>query len=215
MILSTRTDIINFLIRKCGYADYLEIGVRNPLDNFARIRARTKTGVDPAGNCDFPMTSDAFFVQNRMSFDLIFIDGLHLDHQVRKDVENSLQCLRKGGAIVLHDCNPTSPEQQVEIQHSGSWTGTVWKAFAWFRLTRPDLFMLVVDIDWGVGIIRKGNQQVFAPEPKTLDYAFLEHTRASLLNLKTPAEFVAMYSSPIQPLRAFARKIVTAVRIIR
>ena len=52
------------------------------------------------------MTSDAFFLQNKQLFDLIFIDGLHHSHQVLRDINNALRWLSPSGTIVLHDCNP-------------------------------------------------------------------------------------------------------------
>src|SRR5215471_13517058 len=46
--LPLRTDIINFLIESLNKEiNYLEIGVRNPDDNFNKISARNKYGVDP------------------------------------------------------------------------------------------------------------------------------------------------------------------------
>jgi predicted O-methyltransferase YrrM len=52
------------------------------------------------------ITSDAFFERSMVKFDVIFIDGLHEEHQVDRDIVNSLQHLNPGGIIVLHDCLP-------------------------------------------------------------------------------------------------------------
>ena len=52
------------------------------------------------------MTSDEFFSQNKETFDLIFIDGLHIHEQVLKDIDNSLNVLNENGVILLHDCLP-------------------------------------------------------------------------------------------------------------
>ena len=43
------------------------------------------------------MTSDDFFLSNKDKFDVIFIDGLHIYEQVRKDVVNSINAINDGG----------------------------------------------------------------------------------------------------------------------
>ena len=47
-------------------------------------------------------------------YDVIFIDGLHLEKQVIKDIGHALQHLNKNGTIVLHDCKPGSKFHQEE-----------------------------------------------------------------------------------------------------
>src|SRR6478672_8788492 len=150
----SRTDIINFLLKSLGRSEnnYLEIGVRNPNDNFAHIASTTKYGVDPGlefkeNPVDFKLTSDAFFDQLRagsvlskdIRFDVIFIDGLHLAEQVERDIENALEFIADDGFVVLHDCNPPS-EFHASESHAyklspayGFWNGTTWKAFFKFR----------------------------------------------------------------------------------
>lgn len=187
-----RTDIINYLIQKNKYKSYLEIGIRNPKDNFDLIKIGHKDGVDPAGNCNYPMTSDEFFekISNSLKYDIIFIDGLHLEYQVDKDISNSLKHLNTKGTIVLHDCNPPDYKYQIETYDKNSaWTGTVWKSYAKLRISSPNLKMYVVDTDWGVGIIQRGSQELF--KTKTiLNYEFLEKNREELLNLISPKKFI-------------------------
>jgi hypothetical protein len=76
------------------------------------------------------------------------------------------------------------------------WNGTVWKAWAKLRGTRPDLFMCVVDIDEGCGVIRRGRQTCYAPWPpppeQALSYEFLAANRQRLLNLVSVAEFLRL-----------------------
>jgi len=188
-----RHDIINYLIERYNYKSYLEIGVRNPEHNFDRIKVTDKDGVDPAPRkpCKYIMTSDDFFKNNEKTYDIIFIDGLHLDYQVVKDVNNSLNFLNENGTIVMHDCNPIDKRHQVEKYTGGTWNGTVWKAYTEFRMTRPDLFMVVINTDHGVGIVRKGGQRLF-PKPEKLGYKFLSENRKKLLNLITYEEFKQM-----------------------
>lgn len=193
--ITRRTQLLNYLVREHGYTRYLEIGVRNPRDNFDHVKVEQKQGVDPASNTTFRMTSDAFFAQlpEGERFDLVFVDGLHLAEQVEKDVANSLRHLAPGGTIVLHDCNPPTERAQVENYVEGTkWNGTVWKAIAALRGTRRDLFVGVIDMDEGCGVVRPGRQVPYAPwpPPGALDYAYLENNRRELLNLISLPEFL-------------------------
>ena len=169
-----RSDVINFLISKNGGNNYLEIGVRNPDDNFNKIVCKNKYSVDPgiefkSNPVDFKQTSDDFFNDflsgnisklKNIKFDLIFIDGLHLADQVQRDIHHALQSICDDGYIVLHDCCPPSEYHAREDFNfklspaGGSWNGTTWKAFYKARLN-PSLYSCCVDSDWGVGIIAK------------------------------------------------------------
>lgn len=187
-----RTDIINHLIKKNNYRRYLEIGVRDPESNLNLINIEHKDGVDPAGRCNYPMTSDDFFEQldENVTYDIIFIDGLHLDYQVEKDITNSLKHLNEGGTIVMHDCSPIKEEHQVEEYVIGTtWNGTTWKAYVKFRMTDENLSMFVVDTDHGVGVITKGKQTLY-PKSDILDFKLLNENRKEILNLITPEQFL-------------------------
>lgn len=198
--IKTRTDLLNYLIERFSYRDYLEIGVRDPRDNFDKVCSTgVAHGCDPAPlrPVSHTMTSDAFFAERAVTggapYDLIFIDGLHLAEQVERDVENALAHLTPNGSIVLHDCNPETEAAQVEeFQPGVAWNGTVWKAWVKLRATRPDLAMWVVDIDYGCGVIRRGSQATIdlpSLEFGDLDYAYLTRERKAALNLVSVAEF--------------------------
>lgn len=179
-----RYEIINFLIAKLDReTTYLEIGVRNPDDNYNKINSAVKYSVDPGiefkeNPVDFKVTSDAFFeglrngnyLDTNTRFDVIFIDGLHLAEQVDRDIENALEFLKEDGFIILHDCNPPSEwhareSHTYEISPAGQqWNGTTWKAFLKARY-RTDIFSCCVDTDWGVGVISKKIR--LAPSPRT------------------------------------------------
>jgi hypothetical protein len=127
-------------------------------------------------------------LQNKKKFDLIFIDGLHTEEQVLRDIINSLFILNFGGTIVLHDCNPMTEHMQRNIpqdDHNGPWTGTAWRAFMHLRMVSPDLAMVVVDCDYGVGLIRRGKQKLYKTDEK-ITYALLENDRKRMLNLIPP-----------------------------
>jgi predicted O-methyltransferase YrrM len=199
--IKKRHELLNYLAKSRGYRRYLEIGVRDPSDNFEKIEIAHKEGVDPAPRAPIAhvMTSDAFFAKldadpEHEGYDLIFIDGLHLADQVERDVANSLTHLRAGGALVLHDVNPPTEAAQVE-QYDGktAWTGTVWKAWVKLRATRPDLRMVVLDMDYGCGVIERGAQELFAAptvDYASMTYAFLRTTRRRALNLISVRSFL-------------------------
>jgi len=56
----------------------------------------------------FVGTTDDFFEQYQKKADMIFIDADHRIESVLKDFENSLNILRPGGCIILHDTDPES-----------------------------------------------------------------------------------------------------------
>ena len=132
-----RTEIINIIAKLIGAQSYLEIGVRNPTDNYTGVNVANKTGVDPrAINADIAQcTSDAFFAGDVGQFDLIFIDGDHTAKQVAKDVDNAFKALAPGGVIVMHDCLPISASEGAPTKPSkhAAWCGEAWRAFARYR----------------------------------------------------------------------------------
>lgn len=189
-----RVSIIQSLIDKNNYKNYLEIGVQGG-DCFRAIKCQNKTGVDPdpASAATVHKTSDEFFKKNKEKFDIIFVDGLHHADQVEKDIANSLKFLKEGGTIVMHDCLPTSKRmQEIPLQEQCEWTGNTWRAFLKLRKEREDLDMCVVNTDWGCGIIRPGKQEVtqIAYEPTYED--FVVH-KNKWMNVISVDQFKAKY----------------------
>lgn len=180
-----RYDLINFLIELYDYKSYLEIGVDIGA-NFEKIRCPLKYGVDPNKKYEgltHNMTSDEFFAQNKENFDIIFIDGLHISDQVIVDIKNSLNCLRPKGTIVMHDCLPVHEEVQRQERLHDHWNGDVWKAFAHYR-SDPNLFMMTVNTDEGLGFIKKA-QQITFELPEELDFDFYAVNAFNLMNVKS------------------------------
>ena len=194
--IGSRTSIINHLITKNNFNSYLEIGVRDGR-NYNKIMAINKVGVDPNPKFKeknlFIGTSDEFFKKNSQIFDIIFIDGLHLEEQVDKDINNSLKFLTKKGYIIMHDCNPpTKFHQRENYEINGTfpaWNGTVWKSFAKLRMSNENLSLICVNCDWGVGIISKEKSELF-PFNDNLDFEFLKNNRVKLLNLNSVKNFL-------------------------
>jgi hypothetical protein len=177
-------NIINSYILKYDYKSYLEIGIDEGIC-FMQISCQYKIGVDPnsESHCvTHKMTSDEFFLQNRKTFDLIFIDGLHHSEQVTKDIENAIKFLNNGGTIIVHDCLPKDEIEQIIPRQTKVWTGDVWKSWVKFR-NRPDLRMHVFDVDYGIGIIQKGSQIPFYIEDKDLTWENFQKNKEIWLNL--------------------------------
>lgn len=200
-----RSEVINLLLESLEKQDlkYLEIGVRNPADNFNLINVENKYSVDPGvefkeNPVDFKITSDEFFIQLRtgkilskdIKFDVIFIDGLHLADQAERDINNALDFITDEGFIVVHDCNPptewhTRYNLKYELTPAGIyWNGTTWKAFVSFR-QRDDYYSCCIDTDWGVGVIHKhinfGAKNNVSNE--YLEFNIFDENRKNSLNL--------------------------------
>lgn len=183
-----RYHIINELINKHGFISYLEIGCQLN-QTFNAVDCQLKVGVDPERGGTNRETSDAFFANNKMTFDIIFIDGLHTAEQVLKDIENALKFLNPKGVIVCHDMNPeTELIQRVPMQ-SSDWSGDCWKAFVKLRQTRKDLTMSVINTDYGVGVIRPGSQELLSIDEE-LTYEGLDRNRVKWLNLLSIEEAI-------------------------
>ena len=67
-------------------------------------------------------TSDDFFHQNQLKFDLIYIDGNHLFDFVVRDITNSLNFINRDGIIVLDDYGV-----------AGWWNDGITKAVNFFK----------------------------------------------------------------------------------
>jgi len=206
----SRTEIMNYIISQLNREIYyLEIGVRNPADNFDKINATHKISVDPGvefkqNPVDFKLTSDDFFLKlhnneilsSEIKFDIIFIDGLHLADQVDRDIINSMKFIKDDGMIVLHDCNPPtewharSDYRYINTPALGNWNGTTWKAFLKWRNT-PSIQSCCIDSDWGLGILSKKQMIGQNLKKKNQFYEFkdLENNRIEYLNLISFEEF--------------------------
>ena len=199
-----RYDIINHLIDTYGFEDYLEIGVAHGR-NFRKIKAKNKDAVDPVvevgvqcKEINYKISSNEFFElkeTQEKKYDIIFIDGLHEATQVDIDIQNSLNHLKEGGFILLHDCNPVSYEAQLVPRETTAWNGDVWKSIARLRCTRSDLDISVVDTDYGVGVITKGENKKFDKFTfdECLDWETFDANRKEILNLIGVSELYKKY----------------------
>lgn len=175
-----RISIVNHLLSRTAGQDYLEIGCAGD-ELFNAVQAGSKVGVDPVRGGTHRMTSDAFFSQNPDSrFDVIFIDGLHLYDQVRRDLVHALAAIRPGGWIALHDMLPRDwIDEHVPQISTASWTGDGWKA-AFELAATPSVDFQLVAVDHGVLVVR-------APD--------LPVTLADKVSDLTPRRFAYLYEN--------------------
>ncbi len=147
-------------------------------------------------------TSDRYFARPKppFAYDLVFIDGLHTYQQSLADVIHSLENLGPDGVIVMHDCNPPNAEAAypldylLNVVHPGSprrpgdWCGDVWKTICYLRAFRKDLRACVLDCDFGLGIIVRGNAEdsleLKEADLAKMTYQDLDKNKKELLGLK-------------------------------
>ena len=192
-----RYDIINDLIVKYNFKKYLEIGVRDPDECFNLINCEIKHSVDPGYEVELPhfnmenkvtyqYTSDTFFkllenegldISTTYKWDIVFIDGLHISNQVERDIMNSLNHLSENGIVVLHDCNPP------ELWFAREDFIVDGEAHAW------NLFVCTVDTDFGIGIVKKGQQKCCSFDNSFYEYRIFEQNKQDHLNLVSIEEY--------------------------
>lgn len=189
-----RYDIINSLVNKYSYQSYLEIGTLHGgcITNLKKLPLMES--VDPHKqykDLTHEMTSDEYFLQNTKTFDMIFIDGLHIEEQCSKDLKNALKILNPKGTIVVHDSLPHC-EEFIQPCYSG----TVFRSIIDLRCNRSDVTVRVVDTDCGCSIIQFGQQKLY--DEVSFDvaktYAYYEKHKKELMNLITTDEFIQQYS---------------------
>jgi hypothetical protein len=207
MVNMKRHELLNEIIKRNGYKKYLEIGIDNPELCFNLIEVDKKIGVDPyndklgthqwnANNLEsfkeaidgewYEMTSNEFFKKKRNKFDIIFIDGLHQEKQVDKDIKNALSRLHDGGMVVLHDTMPKVEDVQTNTPTAGApWMGDCYRSFWKLRMERDDLDLATVDIDTGFSFIRAGsNVKYTAPNFKGhMSFMYFKLHRTAIMNI--------------------------------
>jgi len=166
-----RWDMIEYLCKKRKFNNYLEIGCDKD-ELFSKITIENKIGVDPISGGNTRLTSDQFFLNNKLKFDLVFIDGLHEYEQVKKDIINSLKNLNENGIILVHDCLPDSLSKQAVPRFRMSWNGDVWKAIVDLRCLE-NIEIYTCEVDQGIAIIQnKKNTDKLSIDTNAKDLKF-------------------------------------------
>ena len=179
-------QILQEIIDFKNYKSYLEIGTFKD-EVFNKIKCEKKVGVDPVMGGTVRDTSDNFFFNNNEKFDVIFIDGLHEYHQVKKDIENSINSLNEEGIILIHDCLPINYYAQAVPRSVYEWNGDVWRAFVEVR-TKDNLDSFCCNADEGIGVIkkRKNTNKLLTnfTDFSKIKYNYFFYNYKELMNLK-------------------------------
>lgn len=138
---------------------YVEIGV-NEGHSLAFVQPGTRiVGVDPEPKVAKPpgnstivaQTSDDFFADpvalGGAEIDLAFADGLHWWEQTLRDVANLERHSSPDSVILIHDCNPIDEATAARERTTAIWSGDVWKTIVALRRFRPDLHVVVADVE--------------------------------------------------------------------
>lgn len=147
-------DFILSLFLHCRYGSYLELGVYDgvTLDKINSVCSNC-VGVDMKDvrknkqTKFFKMTTDEFFKINTNTFDVIFIDANHDIDFVRRDFDNSLKVLNKGGVILLHDTDP-----QEEYLKQGGYCSDAYKIREYLGLNFDHITLPMLEC--GITIVR-------------------------------------------------------------
>lgn len=193
-----RYDLLNHIADRNRARRYLEIGVASG-ECFRAVRVSAgpgsvKVGVDPRSpHATHSMTSDAFFADHTgAGFDLVFVDGLHREEQVLRDVLAAWSILRPGGVVVVHDCSPPTERSQLPHSAGGPWCGDVWRA--WARLVEATPGLYCVDLDFGCGVVEKDSVGCLTAAPRCVyDYHVMDRDRRRYLELVSVDEFVERF----------------------
>jgi hypothetical protein len=152
-------------------AAYAEIGIRHGASLRMATTAKSVVGIDPgpqiegrlaASICVFKMTSDDFFASRNLTkelrgktFDLAFIDGMHLFEFALRDFINLERASSPRSTILVHDCYPVDRITAERERTTQIWSGDVWKLIVCLKKYRPDLHVSTIDVPpTGLGVIR-------------------------------------------------------------
>lgn len=223
-----KNNIVDILIRKYGYSNFLEISTpttgftfgdvhKHSLMNYNRVVYNCNEYYDDGqpylGRTSHSTSGSLLRLlddpEHRQSYDCIFIDPFHSYHATMVDLAGAFALLAEGGAMVIHDCNPTRQEMAGPDFKAGGWCGVTYAAFIDFVLNRQDVSHYTVDCDYGCGVIFKR----LTPTPFTMDprlyfewiatggamadrYTLFDRHRHKLLNLISVETFLLLEAVP-------------------
>lgn len=134
MAIVTRAQVVQACLDLHAEPHYLEVGVFKA-ETFGAIRAARRVAVDPsfaegvlARHGSLPgvemheVTSDAYFggLIGDSTFDVIYLDGLHVVEQTLRDLLSAILVLREGGLIVIDDVLPDSYHASLPSQRTAN-----------------------------------------------------------------------------------------------
>ncbi len=149
-------DIFHTAINPSGY---VEIGVRN---GHSMILSQCKSiGIDPDIELKvdlpdsvtlFETSSDQFFEEHNLqeilgrSFDLAFIDGMHLVEYALRDFINLEKNASACSVVLVDDILPDDIRWTERVRTRDEWTGDVYKLILILKEYRPDLEITSFDV---------------------------------------------------------------------
>ena len=180
---------LEIIHRELNPDNYLEIGCR--LGRSLSLSRCQSIAIDPdfeikvqieAPTRLFKMTSDRFFQEYNVKqflggpIDLAFIDGMHKAEFALRDFISVEQNGHAGTVIIIDDIMPEKIEWATRERVFNEWTGDVYQVIAILRQYRPDLKILILDIEMkGMAIITEIN-----PASATLSQSYAEIERGIL-----------------------------------
>lgn len=152
-------DVLRSLHQKLKPSNYIEIGVRR--GKSLSLAQCHNIAIDPDADIDinnfeqtefFEMPSDHFFEYHsdklkEQSFDLAFIDGMHLFEFVLRDFINIEACSNQNSVVIIDDIFPSHEIQASRKRLSKVWTGDVWKILVCLKEFRPDLNFITLNCE--------------------------------------------------------------------
>lgn len=155
--------VVEKLVEKYSLKAYLEIDApRREPSNISRNRI---AALKANNRLRFIQTvpSDGFNKVRKKAYDIIFVNGSRDYRSVMMDIENALEILVPHGILLVSNLLPQTNEQQATPRtFQPVWTGDGWKAWVKLRMERPDLSMVCCGLENGLGIVKKGSQELLS-----------------------------------------------------
>lgn len=160
-------DALKIVHEKLKPSSYVEIGCR--FGASLALADCVAIGIDPNMRIEhelsekvslFDLTSDEFFENNDLnsllgrSFDLAFVDGMHLAEFALTDFINLEKKASNDSVVLFDDILPKRTEYAGREPESNAWCGDVYKVIRILKKYRPDLEIAVFDIAVkGLGVV--------------------------------------------------------------
>ncbi|MCK5855753.1 MAG: class I SAM-dependent methyltransferase [Cocleimonas sp.] len=150
---------------------YIEIGVCKGVSFALADSDIIAIGVDPEPQLDLDTlpekhsvisdTSDNYFSSGRIqedlnggSFDMAFLDGMHLFEYALRDFMNLERYASPDSIVFIHDLYPLNAETAARERFADFWSGDVWKLALCLQEYRPDLnYSLLPCPPTGLGVV--------------------------------------------------------------